>query len=361
MADTSKSYTPKEWANGEIIYADQLNAMEQGILNQMVGPTGPIGPTGARGAVGQAGMQGPKGDDGAVGPQGAQGLQGERGLQGVKGEKGDTGAQGPQGEQGIQGEEGPQGPAGPAGEGTGGEPGPAGPQGEQGLTGPQGPVGATGPVGPQGPKGDQGEAGDDGATGPQGPQGLRGATGAAGPRGDTGSVGPQGPQGIQGDTGPMGPANNKGIQSWQIVLGQDGTFVRGSITLQDGTILNPTVSRGTPPSPSFVSVQQTGTNSMRVQVARDRNVQTYFWSLSLTSNAVPVASASTFFTKTNLDNDIFTLGINFPAHSKGQAMFLRMFAFNKVPVGSTDAERVQWCIDNRFSAGTSQQVFTTTY
>ena len=78
------AYTPTTWTDGDIITADKLNKLEQGVQNEQVGPAGP---------------QGPKGDTGATG---AQGPQGETGPQGPAGPKGDTG------------ETGPQGPAGPS-------------------------------------------------------------------------------------------------------------------------------------------------------------------------------------------------------------------------------------------------------
>lgn len=118
------SYTPKTWVYGELIEADDLNHMEQGIANEQVGPQGPAGPAGEAGPAGPAG---PKGDTGPQGP------------------KGDTGPAGPQGDPG------PQGPTGPKG-----DPGETGPQGP---AGPKGDTGAQGPEGPQGPKGDTGPAG----------------------------------------------------------------------------------------------------------------------------------------------------------------------------------------------------------
>lgn len=77
------AYDPTIWKDGDLITADALNKLEQGVQNEQVGP------------------QGPKGDTGEQGPQGEQGP------------KGDTGEQGPQGEQGPKGDTGPQGPAGP--------------------------------------------------------------------------------------------------------------------------------------------------------------------------------------------------------------------------------------------------------
>ena len=55
------AYTAHTWENGDVITADLLNAMEQGIQNEQVGPQGPKGDTG------ETGPQGPKGDTGEPG------------------------------------------------------------------------------------------------------------------------------------------------------------------------------------------------------------------------------------------------------------------------------------------------------
>ena len=65
------AYEPTVWKDGDVITAEKLNKLEQGVKNEQVGP------------------QGEKGDTGDQGPQG---------------EKGDTGVQGPQGEKGEPGE-----------------------------------------------------------------------------------------------------------------------------------------------------------------------------------------------------------------------------------------------------------------
>ena len=123
------AYQKHTWQNDEVISAERLNAIENGIAEIELTPgpkgeKGEAGPQGPQGEVGPAGPQGPQGEVGPAGPQGEQGLQG---LQGPKGEKGEAGPQGPQGEVGPAGPQGPQGEAGPAG-----------PQGEQGPQGPQG-------------------------------------------------------------------------------------------------------------------------------------------------------------------------------------------------------------------------------
>lgn len=86
------SYTPKTWVYGELITANDMNHLEQGVANEQIGPQGPQG---------IPGPAGPKGETGAPGP------------------KGDTGPQGPAGEAGTVGPQGPAGPGLPAGGTTG--------------------------------------------------------------------------------------------------------------------------------------------------------------------------------------------------------------------------------------------------
>ncbi len=114
------AYTPTTWTTGDVITAEKMNKLEQGVANEQVGPQGPAGPKGETGATG------PKGDTGATGPAGAaagfgtptatvdatsgtpnvtitaSGSDTEKvfsfAFTGLKGEKGDTGAQGPAGE-----------------------------------------------------------------------------------------------------------------------------------------------------------------------------------------------------------------------------------------------------------------------
>lgn len=70
------TYTPTTWNNDDVITAEKLNKLEQGVKNEQVGPAWPAGPAGAKGEKGE------KGDPGVAGP---------------KGDKGDPGAQGPAG------------------------------------------------------------------------------------------------------------------------------------------------------------------------------------------------------------------------------------------------------------------------
>lgn len=64
------AYEPTVWKDGDVITADRLNKLEEGVKNEQVGP------------------QGEKGDTGEQGPQGEKG---EPGAQGPKGDKGDPG------------------------------------------------------------------------------------------------------------------------------------------------------------------------------------------------------------------------------------------------------------------------------
>lgn len=76
------AYTPTTWNDGDVMTAEKLNKLEQGVKNEQVGPAGPAGPVGPAGPAGAKGEKGEKGDQGVAGP---------------KGDKGDPGAQGPAG------------------------------------------------------------------------------------------------------------------------------------------------------------------------------------------------------------------------------------------------------------------------
>lgn len=64
------AYTPTTWSDGDVITAEKLNKLEQGVKNEQVGPAGPAGPAGAKGDPGVAGPKGDKGEPGAQGPAG---------------------------------------------------------------------------------------------------------------------------------------------------------------------------------------------------------------------------------------------------------------------------------------------------
>lgn len=52
------AYTPTTWNNDDVITAEKLNKLEQGVKNEQVGPAGPAG---AKGEKGDPGAQGPAG------------------------------------------------------------------------------------------------------------------------------------------------------------------------------------------------------------------------------------------------------------------------------------------------------------
>lgn len=64
------AYTPTTWNNDDVITAEKLNKLEQGVKNEQVGPAGPAGAKGGKGDQGPAGPKGDKGDPGAQGPAG---------------------------------------------------------------------------------------------------------------------------------------------------------------------------------------------------------------------------------------------------------------------------------------------------
>ena len=55
------AYTPTTWNNDDVITAEKLNKLEQGVKNEQVGPAGPAGPAGPKGEKGDPGAQGPAG------------------------------------------------------------------------------------------------------------------------------------------------------------------------------------------------------------------------------------------------------------------------------------------------------------
>ena len=73
------AYEATTWNDGDLITAEKMNKLEQGVQNEQVGPQGPQGETGP---------QGPKGDPGETGPAGPQGDPGETGPQGPAGADG---------------------------------------------------------------------------------------------------------------------------------------------------------------------------------------------------------------------------------------------------------------------------------
>lgn len=49
------AYEPTKWNNDDVITAEKLNKLEQGVKNEQVGPAGPKGDKGDPGAQGPAG------------------------------------------------------------------------------------------------------------------------------------------------------------------------------------------------------------------------------------------------------------------------------------------------------------------
>lgn len=146
------AYTPTVWANGDVITADKLNKLENGVANEQVGPSGPAGSaaTVTVGSVttGEAGTEATVTNSGTesaaildfVIPKGAAGTNGTDGAPGADGAKGDPGAV-----------------FTPA----------VSPEGELSWTN-NGSLDNPDPVNIKGPKGDAGEAGTPGATGAAG-------------------------------------------------------------------------------------------------------------------------------------------------------------------------------------------------
>lgn len=55
------AYTPTTWSDGDVITAEKLNKLEQGVKNEQVGPAGPAGAVGPKGDKGDPDAQGPAG------------------------------------------------------------------------------------------------------------------------------------------------------------------------------------------------------------------------------------------------------------------------------------------------------------
>lgn len=243
------TYQVQNFRDGEVLTAEQLNHMEEGIrdLAEESGDSLRIGTvTGGTTASatienGRLNLVLPKGDPGAAG------------AQGPKGDKGDTGETGPAGPQGAVGETGPAGPAG-----TDGAPGAKGDKGDPGETGPQGPKGDKGDVGPQG---DPGKPGVTPAltigTVMTGSNASASISGTAEnpklnlilPRGETGSKGDTGPQGDKGDTGPKGADGAQGqtgaTPNLTIGTVTTGTDAAATITgTAEAPVLNLTLPKG---------------------------------------------------------------------------------------------------------------------
>lgn len=55
------AYTPTTWSDGDVMTAEKMNKLEQGVKNEQVGPAGPAGAVGPKGDKGDPGAQGPAG------------------------------------------------------------------------------------------------------------------------------------------------------------------------------------------------------------------------------------------------------------------------------------------------------------
>ncbi len=71
------AYTPTTWSDGDVITAEKMNKLEQGVKNEQVGPAGPAGAKGEKGDPGPAGAKGEKGDPGPAGAKGEKGDPGQ--------------------------------------------------------------------------------------------------------------------------------------------------------------------------------------------------------------------------------------------------------------------------------------------
>lgn len=50
------AYTPTTWSDGDVITAEKMNKLEQGVKNEQVGPAGPAGAKGEKGEKGDPGQ-----------------------------------------------------------------------------------------------------------------------------------------------------------------------------------------------------------------------------------------------------------------------------------------------------------------
>lgn len=101
------AYTPTQWKDGDLITAEKLNKLEQGVENEQIGPQGPQGQKGDAGTNGtSAGFGTPTATvDGGIGTPSvtvdASGPDTAKvfsfSFKNLKGEKGDTGSAGAQG------------------------------------------------------------------------------------------------------------------------------------------------------------------------------------------------------------------------------------------------------------------------
>ena len=113
------AYTPTVWNDGDLITAEKMNKLEQGVQNEQTGPQGEPGAPGAAAGFGtpSASVDSNVGTPGvtveASGPDSAKVFT--FAFTNLKGEPGETGAQGEKGDPGEPGAKGDTGDTGPAG------------------------------------------------------------------------------------------------------------------------------------------------------------------------------------------------------------------------------------------------------
>lgn len=106
------AYVPHHWKDGELLRAEDLNHLEQGVLNEQIGP---VGPEGKQGETGPAGKDGVDGRDGADGKDGQTPHIGANGNWWIGDTDTGISASGPTGGTGPKGDPGKDGIGIPAG------------------------------------------------------------------------------------------------------------------------------------------------------------------------------------------------------------------------------------------------------
>ena len=101
------AYSPTVWSDGDLITAEKMNKLEQGVQNEQAGPQGPAGPTAGFGtptATVDANTGTPEVTVTASGPDTVKVFAfAFKNLKGAKGDPGAAGAQGPAGATGPAG------------------------------------------------------------------------------------------------------------------------------------------------------------------------------------------------------------------------------------------------------------------